>query len=95
MEHKTFILKDNSSEIRKKIRDAGIRVCVCASFDSSRWLNYSTRVANGVHGVGGSDDFNEPVDVVLARFVFECNNPVYCENVDDFIRHIKEFEENK
>lgn len=94
MEHKTFILKDNSPEIRQRIRDAGISVCICASFDTSRWLNYSTRVANGVHGVGGSDDFNESVDAVIARFVFECNNPIYCEDVDDFIRHIREFEAN-
>lgn len=91
MEHKTFILKDNSPEIRKRIRDAGINVCICASFDSSRWLDYSTRVANGVHGVGGSDDFTESVDAVIARFVFECNNPVYCKDVDDFINKIKSF----
>ena len=55
MVDKTFILKNNSEEIRKKITDAGINVCFCASFDGADWLDFSTAVNNGVHGVGYPD----------------------------------------
>jgi len=97
MDNKTFILKENSEEIRKKISDMGIRVCVCASFKDACWLDYSTRVNNGVHGVGfyGGEMDTHSQEEELARFLGECKNPVFCKDVDEFIRLIKEFEYEK
>lgn len=97
MENKTFILKQNSEVIRQKIKDAGIRVCICASFKDACWLDYSTVVANGVHGVGyfGEEVETHSVEEELARFLAECKNPIFCKDVDEFIRLIKEFEDGK
>ena len=35
-----LVLKENSEAIRKKITDAGITVCACASFEGARWLDF-------------------------------------------------------
>lgn len=94
MENKTFVLKDNSEEIRQKIISAGIDVCICASFVDSCWLDYSTVVHNGVHGLGY---YSEEVgtysqEEAIALFLSECENLVECKDVDEFISLIKDFE---
>lgn len=91
---KTFILKNNSEEIRKKITDAGIHVCPCSKFDDSDWLDYHTSVANGVHGNGYPFE-GMTKEQTMALFLHEVKNPIWCENVDEFIRLIKEFEDGK
>lgn len=94
MEDKTFILKENSESIRKKITDAGIRVCICASFVDADWLDYSTVVANGVHGNGYPyEGMNK--EETRAMFLHEVKNPIWCKDVEEFIRLIKEFEDGK
>lgn len=93
---KCFILKQNNEEIRKSIEGAGIHVCHCASFTDSCWLDYHTTVG-GVHGVGywGEENETHSQEEELARFMAETKNQVVCEDVDDFINHIKEFENGK
>lgn len=94
MVDKTFILKNNSEEIRKKITDAGISVCFCASFVDADWLDFSTAVNNGVHGVGFPFD-GMTKDETLALYQHEVKNPVWCKDVEELIRLIKEFEDGK
>jgi hypothetical protein len=94
MVNKTFILKENSEEIRKKIKDAGIDVCPCASFVYSDWLDYSTVVANGVHGNGYPFE-GMTKEETMALFLHEVKNPIWCKDVDEFIKLIKEFEDGK
>lgn len=84
----TFILKENSPEIRKKIEEAGIRVCVCASFVGSCWLEYATDVANGVHGVGYPDEDRTSEDA-MAEFLYFLDDGYYCHDVEEFIDKIK------
>lgn len=91
---KTFILKDNSEEIRKKITDAGIYVCPCANFVDADWLDYHTSVANGVHGNGYPFE-GMTEEETRALFLHEVKNPVWCKDVDEFIKLIKEFEDGK
>ena len=93
MTDKTFVLKQNSAEIRKKIEDEGIPVCICASFEESCWLDFSTRVNNGVHGVGywGEDVDTHSQEEALARFTIEASNLVVCDSVEEFIKNIKEY----
>ena len=93
MQRKDFILKNNSEEIREKIKAAGIRVCCCAWFKDACWLHYSTVVANGVHGVGYFDDIDnvKSQEEELKSFLSEVRNPVICADVDEFITHIKKF----
>lgn len=94
MVDKTFILKNNSEEIRKKITDAGISVCLCASFADADWLDFSTAVNNGVHGNGYPYE-GMTKEETRALFLHEVKNPVWCENVDEFIELIKEFKDGK
>jgi len=91
MVDKTFILKDNSEEIRKKISDAGIHVCHCSKFDDSDWLDYSTAVGNGVHGKGYPFE-GMTKEETRALFLHEVKNPIWCEDVDEFIEKINEYE---
>ena len=94
MVDKTFILKENSESIRKKITDAGIRVCICASFVDADWLDYSTVVDNGVHGNGYPYE-GMTKEETRAMFLHEVKNPIWCKDVEEFIRLIKEFEATK
>ena len=94
MVDKTFILKENSEDIRKRISDAGISVCYCASFVDANWLDYSTIVDNGVHGNGYPFE-GMTKEETRALFLHEVQNPVFCNDVDEFIRLIKEFEATK
>lgn len=94
MENKTFILKENSEAIRKKISDAGISVCTCASFKDADWLDYSTVVANGVHGNGYPCE-GMTKEETREMFLYEVKNPIWCKDVDEFITLIKEFEDGK
>ena len=91
---RTYILKENSEAIRKKITDAGINVCLCASFTEADWLEYSTLVANGVHGNGYPFE-GMTKEETRALFLHEVKNPVWCDTVDEFIKLIKEFKDGK
>ena len=91
---KTFILKMNSEEIRKKIVDAGIYVCSCASFVDADWLVFHTRVNNGVHGNGYPFE-GMTKEETRALFLHEVKNPVWRDTVDEFIKLIKEFKDGK
>ena len=87
----TIILKENNAEIRKKIADAGIDVCLCAGFKDSCWLDFHPDVTESVHGVGYYDKetCTKSQEEALALFVAECEDPVYCKDVDEFIECIK------
>lgn len=91
MADECFVLKENSEAIREKIRDAGIRVCVCASFNGTIWLDYSTVVSNGVHGLGYGDETMSG-EAYLSLFMRETKNVIVCKDVDEFIARILEFE---
>ena len=88
---KTIILKQNSEAIRDKIREAGISVCCCARFYDADWLDYHPGLTKEVHGVGYPYE-GMTKEQTLALFVHECQEPVYCKDVDEFIEKIKEEE---
>ena len=84
----TYILIENSEEIRQKILDAGIGVCVCASFKDACWLVFHTSIhGKEVHGVGyyGEETNTKTQGQELLRFQEECKDPCWCIGVDDFI----------
>ena len=96
LRNNTFILRQNSEKIRRQIMDAGIYVCPCTTFEDVIWLDYSTRVANGVHGVGYHEEelgLPHTQEEAIAQFINECENPIICNSVEDFIKFIKYFEE--
>ena len=88
---KTFILKHNTKEDRQKIDAANIHLCVCSRFAGAVWLDYHTSVHNGVHGVGyGGGEMTD--EEAMALFLHEVKNPVYFDDVDEFIKEILAFE---
>ena len=91
----TIILKENNEAIRQKISDAGIRVCTCAKFVDACWLDFNPGVTDEVHGVGyyGEEVGTKSQEEELARFMAECAEPIFCKNVNDFIRKIKKYRE--
>ena len=84
-----LVLKENTWEIRKKINDAGIRLCGCTEFDNAVWLDYSG-LTHMVHGLGYADEEYQSAEQILARFQAENKDVVYCNDVDEFIEKIKE-----
>lgn len=92
MQSKDFILKENTEEIREKIKAAGIHVCGCAWFKDACWLHYSTELIKSVHGVGyfiEKDQVNGQKEE-LKSFLSKVQNPIFCVDVGDFIAHIKQ-----
>lgn len=92
---KTIILKQNSEEIRERIERSGIGVCHCASYKDSIWLDYSTKAGCQVHGVGYANEDARIQDEVLQFYLHELKNPVWCDDVETFIKEIKETLSNK
>jgi len=93
----TIVLKQNSPEIRQKIEDAGIELCICTKFKDACWLDYHPGITKSVHGVGyyGEDSFTNSQQEELDRFVQEATDPVWCKDVDEFIDKIKEAEKER
>ena len=89
-----IVLKENSEEIRDKIKSAGINVCICAQFVDACWLDYHPNVGS-VHGIGfHSDEPYEPhtQQEAIDRFLAEATDIVLCKDVEEFITKIN-FEE--
>lgn len=89
----TIVLKDNSREIRDRIRDAGIGVCICAYYNGAAWLDFHVGVTDEVHGVGytGGEFGDITQEERLAQFEYEARNGLYivCKDVEEFINEIK------
>lgn len=91
-----ILLKQNSLEIRKKIEEAGIRVCICAGFEDAVWLDYNVglNAFYAVHGIG-YHDYDETLEGNLAFYEYEIKKygmtVIECKDVDEFITKIKEY----
>jgi hypothetical protein len=89
---KTIILKQNSEEIRERVEDAGIELCICTTFKDACWLDYHVGLTTSVHGVGyyGDDMGTDSQEEELARFLTEVKDPYYCKDVEEFVQKILE-----
>lgn len=87
-----LVLKENSEAIRKKITDAGITVCACASFEGARWLDFYPYLETyrEVHGIGYGDETMDG-DTDIAMFLHDNPDACFCKDVDEFINKIKEY----
>lgn len=52
-------LRANSPEIRKKLEENGVSVCICCTFPTAEWISYCAATINRVHGVYPGDDEDE------------------------------------
>ena len=88
---KCVVLKQNSSKIRKRIKNAGISLCPCASFDDNSWLDCHLGLGAyfDVHGLG-YDSEEMSAEEYKSLFLYETKpeDIVWCSNVDEFINTI-------
>ena len=85
----TIVLKNNNEAIRKKIADGGIELCQCTMFYGACWLNYN-ETTKSVHGLGYPFE-GMTQEETLAQFEYECKDPCYCKDVNEFINKIKDY----
>lgn len=46
------LIKKNTPELRKKLEDAGLSVCICTTFEDADWLScWGSHMSYDVHGV--------------------------------------------
>lgn len=45
------LIKKNTPELRKKLEDAGLSVCICTTFEDADWLScWGSHMSYDVHG---------------------------------------------
>lgn len=95
MANKVILLKQNSPEIRRKIKEAGISVCICTEFKDTIWLDYNVdmNATYEVHGLGYHED-NETRQGIISLTEYEWKKygteVIECKDVEEFITKIKE-----
>lgn len=94
-------LRINSPEIRKRIENAGISVCVCAGFKHAVWLSCSSIPMDyDVHGVGYDLDEMDPKNFSIRKNLeeFQNSSPNYVDcgfHVGRFIQQCKQLKKIK
>lgn len=92
---KIVFIKDNSPEIRKKLKEAGYSVCICASFEDSIWLDChpEDKYPFDIHGTGYTDpgDWDEkytPLERIKMRLEAEdwySDEREFYDTVEEFL----------
>ena len=91
---KIVFIKENSPEVRKKLRRAGFEVCACAEFKDSIWLDYHPyhdSLHKNIHGVGYTEDDGdnrtplERIEDYLQICGYFSNEREFFNSVDDFL----------
>jgi len=96
---KIVFIKNNSKEIRDKLKQSGFSVCICASFEDSIWLDYhpEEKMSYDIHGVGfcdkGDPEENmspiERIEEWLKLDWYFCKEREFYDDIDDFLKHYK------
>lgn len=94
--NKIVFIKENSPEVRNKLKKAGFTLCVCAFFDDSVWLDYNPE-RNCIHGEGCCVDYDldnnysplERIKLRLSKNKYYPENREFFDNVDEFIKKYK------
>ena len=100
---KIVFIKDNSKEIRKKLKEAGFSICVCATFEDSVWLDYypEEKFPFDIHGSGYADkddpDYNlSPLERIKERLGLDwyySEDREFYDTVEEFLQHYNKNEE--
>lgn len=84
------LIKKNTPELRKKLEDAGLSVCICATFEDADWLScWGPHMSYDVHGVY-PDDINDLSKEVYQEMYLKETNSIICESDDEFINMCKQ-----
>ena len=87
-----LLLRQNSSDIRDRIREAGIDVCACASFKGAVWLSFTPGNTDSVHGIGYPYEgmtSEETLSFIEYDWREHGTEIVECSDVDEFIDRIR------
>ena len=85
------LIKKNTPELRKKLEDAGLSVCICTTFEDADWLScWGPHMSYDVHGVYPDDINDLSKEAYQEDFIKEIN-PIICESEDEFINMCKQF----
>lgn len=86
-------IKDNSPEIRRKLREAGFTVCICSEFEDSIWLDYhpEDEMPFDIHGVGYADGDCDKKYSPLERIQMRLKMNYYYDGEREFFDTIEEF----
>ena len=91
---KIVFIRDNSSEIRNKLKEAGFSICACTEFKDSIWLVYCPNVGMpfDIHGEGYADegDFDEKYSP-SERINIRLKTNGYYPEEREFYETVKEF----
>ena len=88
----TILLKQNNEEIRRRLCEAGLTVCQCAKIFNADWLYYHPYYTASVHGVGYPYE-GMSKEQTLAMFMHENQPLIECNDVDEFIKTIRQYQD--
>lgn len=86
---KCCIIKNNTPELKQRLEQAGISVCICSSFKEADWLCcWESNMAYDVYGVypDGIDDLSKDQEDFIKEITL-----IICESGDEFINMCKQF----
>jgi hypothetical protein len=84
------LIKKNTPELRKKLEDAGLSVCICTTFEDADWLScWGSHMSYDIHGVYPDDVDDLSKEAYLEMYLKE-TNPIICESDDEFINMCKQ-----
>ena len=95
---KIVFIKQNSPEIRTRLREAGFSLCPCTEFTDSVWLDYhpdNKELYKIIHGVGCTDDCLRelpPLERIKEWLKWDgwfSTDREFFDTVDDFLEHYK------
>ena len=91
---KIVFIKQNSPEIREKLKEAGYTICVCASFVDSIWLDYhpdTDGLYKDIHGIGYADEDDEDTMTPIQRIEGRLKLDWYYSEDKEFYETVEEF----
>lgn len=93
---KVVFIKQNSYEVRDKLRKAGYTLCACTKFVDAIWLDYHPEVGmyRDIHGVGYTDECEglteltpeERIQVWLNKKGYYSEEREFCDTVEKFLK---------
>ena len=81
------LIKKNTPELRKKLEDAGLSVCICTTFEDADWLScWGSHMSYDVY----PDDVDDLSKESYQEMYLKETNPIICESEDEFINMCKQ-----
>ena len=95
---KVVFIRQNSPEVREKLREAGFNLCICTEFSDSVWLDYhpdGEKLQYDIHGLGYTDDSLkelQPLERIKRWLTWDgwfCEEREFFDTVEEFLKHYR------